>query len=1833
MATAAVMASLVVGLTSDRVSSDRTPPVAQDQSIPHTDFPLAAHPVNAEPVDTGLSDAAWPRPGRATVTAGASARAAGDLPVTVSAEQERSFAVEVHHQESARRVGVTGVLFTVTPEDSGEAEVSVGVDYSGFANAAGADFGSRSRIVRLPECALTTPDAAECQVQDPLTSSNDPQTRAVTARTSAVGPTVFAVTATGRGPRGTFEAGTLPPSSRWSVSGSAGGFDWSYPVVVPPPSSGSAVAPKVALSYSSSSVDGRTVATNNQSSWIGQGWDYSPGAIERTYRTCAEDGTLPGAQRTGDLCWAGQVVTMVLDGKTTELVRDDATGTWRAAADDAARIELLTGAVNGVHDGEYWKVTSTAGIGYYFGRNRGPGHTDQEQTNSAWAVPVYGPRQGDPCYDAAGFARSSCAQAWRWNLDFVEDTHGNLTSYYYAPETNHYGANNGTAGVSYTRGGTLKRIDYGLRNVNGSVYGVVAPNQVVFDVAERCTPDAGFDCDPAKSTAGNAKHWPDVPQDQHCKPGAVCNNHAPSFWSTKRLTTITTRYDRGAGPVAVDRYQLGQVFKNIAHKELWLQSITRTGFAQDGTSVTVPAVSFSGKPFDNRVDGYRDLPPLAHWRVTTIATETGALIDVGYSARECSASSVPTDLADNDRRCYPVRWTSRTDGEPTLDFFHKYVVDRVEVRDRNGISPTRVTAYTYLGAPAWHHDAEVVKPGHRTYGQFRGYGEVEVRTGDSRHDVDGVHDKPTLTRTTYFRGMDGDVLPRDGRRSVEVRNSLGEASTDHERFAGTAFEQEVFNGDGGSRVSTSITEPQVLSGTATRQRVDLPALTAQILGVSRTRTVTALAAGGTRTVSETHRHDAFGRLVAKTESGDGVPDLCTTTTYADNTTTWVRDRVAESTVSQQVCPPQGTPRTSVLRSTRTYYDGQSTLSAVTAGVVTRVDAATADTDGRLTYETTATAKSDAAGRPVEATDALGRTTRTAYTPADGGVLTKAVTTNAKNQTSTVELDPARGNPVVSLDVGSRRTDLAYDPLGRLTAVWKPGRRKGSEPAGVTYDYLLRTEGPLAVTTRTLVDYGSGAGYVVKVELHDAFGRLRQTQADAVDGGRVVTDRWYDSHGRVRHTDGGYVTNGVPGTTLISVDVKSVNSRTVTDYDGAGRPVLETAYKGATPTWTTKTVHGGDRVTVFPPKGGITTTVISDVRGRETEVREYTAPPAVDGNVVSGGAYQATTTEHTPLGQQHKLTDPAGHQWSNTYDLLGRRTSRTDPDAGTTSTTYDLAGQVVTTTDAEGKTLAHEYDELGRKTARHAVSAEGKTLLASWRYDGAPYGVGLPWSSTRHTPEGDYVSGVSHYNGQGLAGKTFVQVPAVETGLNALYTTSFGYTTTGLRASVQHAVAAAGFPNGEIVSTTYNRHGKPLMTAGYNVYVMDSTYTPYGEARRFTLGPSNNTASLTYDYDAQTRRLTQANMSAQAADPQVDHLSYTYDPAGNVTKSVNTQGTAGRAPVRTQCYTYDALRRLDNAWTATDDCANAPSTTAGSATVGGPTPYWTTWTFDPAGLRATQTRHALPGATGDTTTTYHHPTGGSPQPHTLTSATTTGPAGRTSSTYGYDKSGNTTRRTLPTGEQILKWDHENRLDTVTSPAGITKYVHDADGNQLIRRDPDKTTLYLPGQELARDHTTGTVVGTRYYTHDGKTVAVRVGNTNPTYLVTDLHGTPTVAIGSVGFAVSRRTLDPYGNPLDPAAGVVWPDRHGFLNKPLDDTTGLTDLGARKYDPTTGRFLSPDTRQRTGYGYADHNPAGPTPQPSADSSIPGPAKHERTGEPWRAQDRITALSGTSAVPHTGR
>jgi RHS repeat-associated protein len=96
----------------------------------------------------------------------------------------------------------------------------------------------------------------------------------------------------------------------------------------------------------------------------------------------------------------------------------------------------------------------------------------------------------------------------------------------------------------------------------------------------------------------------------------------------------------------------------------------------------------------------------------------------------------------------------------------------------------------------------------------------------------------------------------------------------------------------------------------------------------------------------------------------------------------------------------------------------------------------------------------------------------------------------------------------------------------------------------------------------------------------------------------------------------------------------------------------------------------------------------------------------------------------------------------------------------------------------------------------------------------------------------------------------------------------------------------------------------------------------------------------------------------------------------------------------------------------------------------------------------------------------------------------------------------------------------------------------------------------------------------------------------WALSDEHDTPTLYLDGTTQNPTWRQFTPYGESRGPS--VAAPDNHGFLDKPMDTATGLTLIGVRQYDPSTGRFITDDPvlektdpTQLNGYGYAGNNP----------------------------------------------
>ncbi|MFF6811836.1 polymorphic toxin-type HINT domain-containing protein [Streptomyces sp. NPDC012403] len=1844
-------ATVMIGTLLQAVAQPAS--VAADRGTGRPDLPASEQPVevSAVPVTPRTLEkgprtpakaprAAWPLAGVATVDppeGSSSVVRAKGLPLAVGGKQApEKVRTRLFDRETAGRVGADGPLFSLeavgadtaakgaTGTEKRRTAVRARLDYSSFAEAFGGGYADRLRLVRLPACALTTPDEAACRETTPVEAVNDTESKTLTAPDVALkasGATVLAAVADDASMGGDYKATPLSPSAQWSTSLNTGDFSWSYAMNVPDVPGG--LLPSVGMSYSSGSVDGRSGNSNNQGSWVGDGFDMWPGFIERRYKSCADDGVeRADGGKPADLCWAYDNAFISFNGKGGELV-PDGTDTFRLRDDDGTKVQRLRGSSsdvrsNGARDDEYWKVTTPDGVQYHFGYHRLPGWTDgKETTNSTWTAPVFGDDANEPCH-ASAFADSWCQQGWRWNLDYVVDPHGNAIAYYYDKEWNSYGRNlDEKANTRYVRGGSLDRIEYGLRSTG--MYSAQPLAKVDFTSGERCLPDADTTC---ADISADAFHWYDTPWDLNCDENATCDEGrlSPVFFTRKRLTSVTTQVLKSGSYANVDSWKLVHRWGMAdTDYQLLLDSVQRTGHS--GTpAVTLPKTTFGYVQLANRLDRTGDgFAPFIKERLATVADESGGQIDVGYSAPVCDASALPTP-GTNTTRCFPQYIGGSTTDDPDLHWFNKYVTSTVTLTDRTGGSPDQVTSYEYLDGAAWHYDDDdgLTKEKEKTWSQWRGYGHVRVRTGGQG----GAAAMKTQADTYFLRGMHGDRLaPSGGTKSVDVTLGSGEGDplTDHESAAGFAYKTVQYSGPGGRVLGKTVNRPWHHE-TAKKVR-SWGTVTANLTGTAQVRSWTSLDDGAGakwRTTTVNNSFDTVaGRITRTDDRGDDATtadDRCTRTSYPAAGAILTLPARAETVAVNCAGTPDRTE--DVISDLRTAYDGRAYGAAPTKGDATATavlkshdgttatyaeSGATYDTYGRkltstdLTGTVTVTVASDALTRTAR-TD--GRTTTTAYTPTTGFPTSAKVTTppatpgdSSTAQSTTTTNDPARGVPLTQTDTNGKVTNLAYDALGRTTKVWLPDRTTGDVP---TYEYTYRVaeKAPVAVGTKII---GNNGAQITSYALYDGFLRPRQSQTPGPDGGRLLADTFYDERGLTAKEFLSYYDTSAPATTLVTPqDALGVETQNRYTYDGLGR---QTEHRqifgngdGGKVLNTTRTLHGGDRTTVIPPEGGTATTTLTDARGQTTELRQHHQRAAE-------ASYDTTTYGFTVAGALSEVTDPAGNEWRFAYDLLGRMTRSEDPDKGTTRFHYDDRGQLTSTVDARDTTLVNVYDGLGRTTELRSGSTTGP-LRAKWTYDTVSGAKGHLAESTRYADGGlAYTSKVVAYDRLYRPLRTSVTIPAsaANTGLSGTYLSATTYKESGL-------VAAVGLPKAGSLAASTMAYAyeddtlRPVAVDGLAGLEATTSYSLTGKPLQYELSDSDGKkAWVTNEYEPGTQRLAYTRVDRQDVAGVDQASTFRYDEAGNVLSVSDTS----RSGTDTQCFTYDHLRRLTEAWTQpTTACASTPD----ASVLGGPAPYWTSYGYDKTGNRSTEVQHDTTGDTAkNVTSTYGYPAPGATavRPHGLKTVTRTGPGVTAGDSYTYDATGNTDTRTLGDGTtQDLDWDAEGRLAKVTEPVEggspkVTEYVYDADGNRLIARTPTETTLYLGGTEITVAKGGTTPKGTRYIDLGGGHTAVQADDGTVSFTTADHHGTALLAIDAATQKLTQRRSLPFGGVRgeEPAD---WPGTKGFVGGTQDVSTGLTHLGAREYDPSTGRFLSvdpimdlTDPQQINGYTYSNNNP----------------------------------------------
>lgn len=770
-----------------------------------------------------------------------------------------------------------------------------------------------------------------------------------------------------------------------------------------------------------------------------------------------------------------------------------------------------------------------------------------------------------------------------------------------------------------------------------------------------------------------------------------------------------------------------------------------------------------------------------------------------------------------------------------------------------------------------------------------------------------------------------------------------------------------------------------------------------------------------------------------------------------------------------------------------------------------------------------------------------RTTTTQY---DANGRFPVSTTNAKNHTENyTAYDQVRGVLTQMTGANGLPTDWSYDGFGRQTL---EVRADGTQTTTL-YGW---TPGGLLAGSKYWVESES-TGTAPSRTHYDDFGRVRWTQTINGTGLIALQETQYDSYGRVSGTSVPYYANGSVYWSNTTYDLLDRTKTVTTPDDENGNQVSSYSYNEFTGT-------------ITDPKSRLTETIKNSQGWVTSNIRNKSAGP-------SASDYSAVTYTYDAIGNL-KTTVASGVTTTLTYDHRGRKTQMIDPDMGTWQYRYNIFGELIWQKNAKSQIVTVTYDTLGRMVTR--VESEGTT---TWTYDTSPTkgkgklhtvvspgynethlydSVGRPTQLTRSIDGSSYVYATSYdsssrpnritYPATGLTGTPF--------SVRQVYN-DFGYLK-----EIRHWIDA------DTPRANDQLQGK--------VYWMADSFHVSGRIDGESYG--NGVSNDRY-YSAVTGRLRGAYVdkaSIIAAPFAIQQLTYEYDKVGNVDRRHDTAAGVNRDE---RFYTtatgdgYDGLDRLKthqvNSGTAITVAYDNKGNITSKSDVG----------------------------------SYGYGT----KPHAVTSAG--------AHTYTYDANGNM----LTGANRTLQWTSFNQLKVVSdnNTNKVSEFSFDANHERVkqVRKQGTTvvdTTIYAGSlYERVTTASSGLVEHKHYIMAPSGRIAVYTDRSDFSndlrYFHTDGLGSITAVTDENGDVLTRYAYDAWGKQTtlytNTGSGISnqAPTTRGFTDHEMLSDQGLIHMNGRVYDPTLGRFLSPDPFVESGadaqsynrYSYVGNNPLGAT------------------------------------------
>jgi RHS repeat-associated protein len=794
--------------------------------------------------------------------------------------------------------------------------------------------------------------------------------------------------------------------------------------------------------------------------------------------------------------------------------------------------------------------------------------------------------------------------------------------------------------------------------------------------------------------------------------------------------------------------------------------------------------------------------------------------------------------------------------------------------------------------------------------------------------------------------------------------------------------------------------------------------------------------------------------------------------------------------------------------------------------------------------------------------------QTTYTYGSGSSCGNSLPTSVTSQTGGSVVTSLTASSTWNCVGGVKLTDV--DANGNTTTYgygsdpyWRPVSVTNNVSGQVTnYGY----PGSGTNSTSVSMTFNGGSSISNNITFLDALNRpnLRQTRQGPSSSTYDTVAIAYDSLGRVASKTLPY--SGTLGNRV------TTNPGTATTYDALNRPTQVT--DSFTPAgYTAYTYAKNDVLVKVGPAPGTENLKQRNLEyngaGWLTSVCEVVASTLPAGGACGQtSSYTGYLTKYSYDGgrltqvQQNAQSGSSGVQTRTVvFDDLGRKTSESIPEwsagngvRGTTTYAYDTdstcgvtsKGDLIKTVDNVGNVICSSYDSLHRLTSSSVLSGPYASVTppATYVYDAAT------------------CAGFSVRNAAGNLAEAYTGTSGSKT-TDLCFTLSF-LTSGAYAGGVVRGVLQATIPSGSFWGTSdlfypNGALGERELAAGTNIpftrFLPNITYGVDGEGRPNTATDTTNSLNL-----VTAASYNPASMATSVTFGNGDSDSFGYDPSTNRPTSLLYTVTGGSPFTFTTNLTWNANWSLGqmqiadtnnsgNNQTCTysaDDLKRVASVNCGSSTWAQNFTYDAFGNINKAGVGGATSYIAAYSA--------------------VTNQVSGGP--------GYDKNGN---QLNSTGLQSISWNAAGNPISVTPlSGGAIAGTYDAFGRLLATTSGSTTRqfVYAPSGAKFAVIQNGALSKETVSLPGGET-AIYSTTAGPPYIRhTDWLGSSRLATTWAHGVYSKESYAPFGEVYNEAGT---PDR-SFTGQDQDTVTGAPATGIydflfRKYDPSAGRWLSPD------------------------------------------------------------